>query len=140
MRKEKGKQLLVCAVGVILSCGSVYGINPFGLIFFSAMYMERTCRVILCPLITIAMTFALPIDQVVRYAIPMILTIVVVRLSEVQHRICRKWKGYVISGLGLLSMDITRRAMSIDGDTILIAGILECILVVSASFVVGGVI
>lgn len=140
MRKEKGKQLLICAVGAILSCGSIYGINPFGLVFFSAMYMERSCRVILCPLITIALTFALPIDQVVRYVIPMILTIVVVKLSEGQHRICRKWKGYVVSGLGLLSMDIAGSAFSTNPNMVLIAGVLESILVVSASFLVGGII
>ena len=140
MRKEKRKQLLICAVGAILSCGSLYGINPFGLVFFTAMYMERACRVILCPLITIALTFALPIDQVVRYVIPMLITIVVVRLLEGKHRICRKWKGYVISGLGLLTMDITKRALSVNGDTILIAGILESIFVVSAAFILGAVI
>lgn len=140
MRKEKGKQLLICAVGVLLSCGSIYGINPFGLIFFTAMYMEKSCRIILCPLITIALTFTLPIEQVVRYAVPMIATIVVVRLLEGRHRICRKWKGYVISGLGLLSMDIAGSALSPNPDMVLITGVLESILVISASFLTGGVI
>ncbi len=140
MRKEKGKQLLICAVGVMLSCGSIYGINPFGLIFFSAMYMERVCRIILCPLLTIALTFVLPLDQMLRYVIPMIVTIVVVRLLEGRHRICRKWKGYVISGLSLLSMDVAGSAFSANSDMVLITGVLESILVISASFLTGGIL
>lgn len=140
MKKERFKQLLLCAMGFVLSCGNVYGINPFGLVFFTAMYMEKIYRILLCPIVLVAMMFALPIEQVVRYGIPMFLVMVVVELSERQHRICRKWKGYLTAGVGLLLMDISARLLSPSGNEVLLAGAIESCLVVSASFIMGGLI
>ncbi|MFT3985146.1 MAG: SpoIIE family protein phosphatase [Lachnospiraceae bacterium] len=140
MRKGKVKQLIICALGFVVSCGSMYGINPFGLIFFAAMYMEKAMRLLLCPMLVAAMMLGLPLEQVFRYAVPMIITMVCVDLFERKSRICKKWKGYFIAGISLFLMDASTWLLMLTDADALIKGALEAAFVISGSYLLGGIL
>lgn len=140
MKRGKVKQLIICALGFVVSCGSVYGVNPFGLIFFAAMYMEKAMRLLLCPMLVAAMMLALPLEQVFRYAVPMIITMVCVDLFERNGRICKKWKGYLIAGISLFLMDASTWLLMLTDADALIKGALEAAFVISGAYLLGGVL
>lgn len=140
MKKGKVKQLVICAMGFVLSCGSLYGINPFGLIFFAAMYMEKAMRLLLCPMLVASMMLALPLEQVFRYAVPMIITMVCVDLFERKNRLCKKWKGYLTAGISLFLMDVSTWLLMLTDGEGLIKGALESAFVISGACLLGGVL
>ena len=114
--------------------------NPFGLIFFAAMYMEKAMRLLLCPMLVAAMMLALPLEQVFRYAVPMIITMVCVDLFERNGRICKKWKGYLIAGISLFLMDASTWLLMLTDADALIKGALEAAFVISGAYLLGGVL
>lgn len=140
MKRGKVRQLIICALGFVVSCGSMYGVNPFGLIFFAAMYMEKAMRLLLCPLLVAAMMLGLSVEQVFRYAVPMIITMVCVDLFERKSRICKKWKGYFIAGISLFLMDASTWLLMLTDAEALIKGALEAAFVISGSYILGGIL
>ncbi len=140
MKKGKMKQLIICALGFVISCGSIYGINPFVLLFFAAMYMEKAMRLLLCPMLVAAMMLSLSIEQVFRYAVPMIIMMVCVDLLERKNRICKKWKGYFIAGISLFLMDVSTWMLMLTNREDLFKGALEAVFVISGAFILGGIL
>ncbi|NLG05864.1 MAG: SpoIIE family protein phosphatase [Clostridia bacterium] len=140
MKREKRKELLICVMGIILSGGSIFGMNPFCLIFFTSMYMEKICRWFLMPCIAAVLFFTQPVDRMMRYLIPMIIVMFLVKMLEARHRICQKTKGYFLAGISLFVMDMSANALSVPGNNILPVGAVESILVISGSYVMGGMI
>lgn len=140
MKREKRKELLICVMGVILSGGSIFGMNPFCLIFFTSMYMEKICRWLLLPSIAVTLFFTQSVTRMVRYLIPMIMIMILVTMIESTHRICQKTKGYFLAGLSLFVMDLAANALMIGEKDLLYMGAVESILVISGSYVMGGIL
>ena len=127
-------------MGVILSGGSIFGMNPFCLIFFTSMYMEKICRWLLLPSIAVTLFFTQSVTRMVRYLIPMIMIMILVTMIESTHRICQKTKGYFLAGLSLFVMDLAANALMIGEKDLLYMGAVESILVISGSYVMGGIL
>ena len=135
MYKSVLKKIVINIVGVVLACIPFFGVYPFGIAYFTAVYMENAGRLTTFFVILASMIFTIPILQGAKYGISMLLVVILIGLMEANGQITKKGTGAFLAGLGVFLMNLSDNLLSVSDTTLLIKSALEGIFIFSTSII-----
>ncbi len=109
MKEWNLKRILLQMMGIIMARASFAGINPIGLAYFAAIYMEKKGRLLSMLAVCMGMLTVMPLIEAVRYFIVMAVISIVTSLIEYNG------KRITILAVSALSGSITAAMTLADG-------------------------
>ena len=97
MKEKLIRSSFILAVGTVLSGNVIMGIQSIGAIFFIAAFTEGIHRWLLFPFVLAAMSFHMTVEQLIKYGVGMIITMLIVIAGEKKWKRFHKEWGYICS-------------------------------------------
>lgn len=135
MNKNVLRKLCIYITGGVLSCIPFFGVYPFGIAFFTAVYMENIARFPIFLVVLSSMIVGIPFLHAARYGISMLLVIVLTGLLEANGGVTKKWIGALIAGMSVLLMNISDNLLLVSKTSLLIQALAESVFIFSTSIV-----
>lgn len=134
MKRENLKKAILQIIGAGLAGLTYLGYYPMGIAYFTGAYMEKVMRFLLFPVMAVAMSFFMPVVELVKYGLVMIVVMVFTGLLEANRKAVPKWIGSLIAGFGIVLMEVSRYLLTASGgEQRLVMGVLEGVLVICLS-------
>ncbi len=137
MKEKLIRSSFILAVGTVLSGNVIMGIQSIGAIFFIAAFTEGIHRWLLFPFVLAAMSFHMTVDQLIKYGVGMIITMLIVIAGEKKWKRFHKEWGYICMGGTLIAIAAGERWVKEGGNYFLIKGIVEGVFVMSSGYLLG---
>lgn len=129
MSAARIKRGIINGLGLLFGSISFLGCYPLGMAYFTAVCLEKMNPYVIYPLVMISIGFAAPLDDVIRYGIAMIITIITLEILEKQKKIVNTWLGGALAGGTLLTINLLYGLWKNQSMYFIAAGMLEGVLV-----------
>jgi stage II sporulation protein E len=135
MKELNFKRIIVNIMGVVMARAVFVGMNPIAIGYFAAVYLEKKGRITIMLSILVGMLTVLPIIDVAKYLIVMIVVSVITALIEYNNK--RVSIGIIgaVSGGVTAAMTITNGVLSQNAIYSLVLAMAEGIAVFAFSFI-----
>lgn len=137
---EKRRKILADVLGLLIGRGCMLGMNPIGMGYFLSVYVQEPRGLLLGACVLLGMSTAMEETEVIKYALSMLVTAVVLHLAEhTGKRLSTELKYAVGSGIGAV-MALTGGMFTVHYGTYIVMAVLEGILIfVFARLLQGGI-
>ncbi len=135
MKKISIKNLLLSGLGIALARATILGFNPIGVAYFAAMYLEKKTRYLVFPMVIIGMSTCMPMVDVIKYGIIMLLIALLTSIIEGKEGKIPSAAVGIISGVLTSILAITKAALDVSAQYFIIMAILEGIIVFTITIV-----
>lgn len=129
MKQINKRNLLVYLLGVIIARAALFDINPVAIGFFAAVFLERKTRGFIFLSTLVGIATVMPIVDVTKYGLIMIVIMLVTALIENQERKVSISLIGCLAGIVTVIMGITKGMMSTNVDFFIIIAVLEGLVV-----------
>lgn len=137
MKRQTTKQVIVSLLGLLACRVTFAGCYPLIPAYYAAGYLEGGARTLLTVMMFAGMAVMLPITDMVKYLMAMLVTMLVIRLAEWANKGCFTWVGAAAAGVSTTIISIFGGLMNLRTRTPTAISILEGVFVVTAAMVLG---
>ncbi len=136
MKKQKTKQVLVSLLGICMCKLTFAGCYPLIPAYFAAGCLEGPGRMLLAVMMFLGMAVFLPITVMVKYAMAILVTMVIIRLAEWANKGCFTWVGAMAAGVSTAALSIFGGLMDLKNQTPVLIAILEGAFIFGATMII----
>lgn len=140
MNKWRTKHIIVSLIGIAACKISFAGCFPFIPAYFAAAYLENGGRIFLTVCMLLGMAFMLPVSIMAKYVMAILVTMVVVRLSELVSKGCYTWMAALAAGGATAVLSAGGELLQAGNKQELLAGAMEGLFVFAGTMVISRVI
>ncbi len=137
MKRQTTKQVMMSLLGLAACKVSFAGCYPLIPAYFSAGFLEGGGRAMFSTMMMLGMAVFLPITEMAKYLMILIVTALVIRLAEWANKGCFAWVGALAAGASSTLVGIFGGLMDFKTRTPTLVGILEGVFVFGASMLIG---
>lgn len=137
MKRQTTKQVITALLGLLMCRVTFAGCYPLIPAYYAAGYLEGGARPLLTILMIVGMAVMLPITDMVKYLMAMLVTMLVIRLAEWANKGCFTWIGAAAAGVSMMVVSSFGGLMNLRTRTPTVINILEGVFVVTAAMVLG---
>lgn len=140
MNKWRTKHIIVSLIGIAACKVSFAGCFPFIPAYFAAAYLENGGRVFLSICMLLGMAFILPVSIVAKYVMAILVTMVVIHLSELVSKGCYTWMAALAAGGATAVLSVGGEMLQPGNGQELLAAAMEGIFVFAATMVLSRIL
>lgn len=129
MKKRKWKEIVMYALAVLVAKVEFVGCFPLIPAFFTVAYMEEINRTLLLIFSIFGMALFIPVQEMAKYTMAILVTAVVIKLIEWANKTCRIWVGAVSMGGSVCLVAMAGELLQVRNRMVIWMGILEALLV-----------
>ena len=129
MNKQRVKQILILVAGFLVCRLPFAGCYPFVPAYFAAAFLEEVPRTALAIAMFAGMAVFLPITQVAKYGMAVLVILVVVKLTEWVEKGCYSWFTALAAGISTAALSVSGRLLFLKDSLSYTVGILEGLLI-----------
>lgn len=129
------RKVLINVIGVIMARAVFMGINPIPIGYFSAVYLEPKGRILILLSVIIGLFTKMPLLDVVKYTIAMVVFTVIVALIEYSRKKVTQVSAAALSGGITAAMTISYGLLTENIKEYMWIGILEGIIIFASALV-----
>lgn len=129
MKEFNKRNILISMLGFVLSRAMLYTLNPIAIAYFTAVYTEKSTRVYIFLSTLIGMITMMPMTDVIKYGLIMIIIMVINALVENSKGQVSVLKLSLISGIVTTAMSFTKGMLYVDIKYYILMAIVEGIAV-----------
>lgn len=133
--KTKLKNTALHITGLIMGAISIYGCYPFGISYFAALSMAYGDWYYIFPIVVLGMLATAPVISAIKYAIAMLLCLILSGLVEARKGICSKGQMALICGGSIFVMSVTEYLLFMKETVYLYYGMAEGVLAASLTVI-----
>ena len=137
MKRQTTKQAVMSLLGLAACRVTFAGCYPLIPAYFSAGFLEGGNRAMFSTMMMLGMAVFLPITEMAKYLMILIVTALVIRLAEWANKGCFAWVGALAAGASSTLVGIFGGLMDFKTRTPALVGILEGVFVFGASMLIG---
>ena len=140
MKRQTTKQVLVSLLGIAMCEITFAGCYPFIVAYFAAGCLEGSGRILLAMMMFFGMAVLLPITAMAKYAMAILVTMILIYLVEWANKGCFTWIGALVAGTSTALLSIFGGLMNLKDQTSVFISVLEGIFIMGATMVISRVI
>lgn len=125
MKRIKTKEMMIYLIGLAMCNVNIAGCYPIVLSYFTAMYMEMNKRLLTLVLTYLGMVIFLPVTQLGRYGIAVVVTAIMIGLLEWMNKHCRIQTSAVLAGVVITVISLSGCLLTISNKTQIVSYVLE---------------
>ncbi len=129
MNKGKWKEVVMYGLAVAAAKGEFAGCYPLIAGFFATSYMEEINRTLLLIFTIFGMALFVPVQAMAKYTMVILVTAVVIKLTEWANKTCRTSIGAVAAGMGVFLITMAGEMLQVHNRATIWMGVLESLLV-----------
>lgn len=129
MKRLNIKNIGVNLLGMVLARALLYTLNPIGIGYFAAVYMEKGQRALIFMATIIGMSTIMPFIDVAKYGLIMLIIMVIIGLVEKKNKRLMVVVIGSIAGIVTTAMELTKNALYVNNSSYLWIALLEGITV-----------
>ena len=135
MKRAKWKELVMYGLAIGSAKWGVAGCFPLIPGFFAAAYMEEINRTLLLIFSIFGMALFVPVQEMAKYTVAILVTAVAVKLTEWADKSCRTWVGAAAAAVSIGVVTLAGELLMIRNRTAIWMGALEAALVFTLVYV-----
>ena len=135
MKRLKTKQIITYFVGMLICRVSFAGCYPIIPAYFAAVYLQDQGRAAFTFFLYLGMVLFLPITQTAKYAMAVLVTFVVIKMSEWVNRHCKVTLAAGTAGVATAVLSVFGGVFNWMNDRKPVSGILEGIFIFGLTMV-----
>ena len=135
MKRLKTKQIITYFVGMLICRVSFAGCYPIIPAYFAAVYLQDQGRAAFTFFLYLGMVLFLPITQTAKYAMAVLVTFVVIKMSEWVNRHCKVTLAAGTAGVATAVLSVFGGVLNWMNDRKPVSGILEGIFIFGLTMV-----
>lgn len=129
MRESIIKKIGIQMMGILAALCMTFSYNPIGFSYFAAVYLEKSQRLFIFPIVLITIALTMPFLSAIKYLLAMLVTTILVGLIESKKGVCGKYLGGLLAGASVMSIQIGGALMAPKPARGILVGILEGCLI-----------
>lgn len=135
MKRIKTKQIFTYLLGMLLCKVSFAGCYPIIPAYFAAVYLQDQGRAAFTFFLYLGMILFLPLTETAKYAMAVLFTFVVIRMSEWMNKRCQASVAAAAAGVGTAVLSVFGGVLNWSNERSPISGILEGIFIFGLAMV-----
>lgn len=128
MNKRKWKEIGMYVLAVLTAKVTFVGCFPLIPAFFAIAYMEELNRTLLLIFSIFGMALFVPVQAMAKYTMVILVTAVVIKLTEWANKTCRTWVGAASAGISVFLIALAGELLQIRNRAVIWMGVLEAVL------------
>ena len=140
MKRQTTKQVLVSLLGICMCKITFAGCYPLIVAYFAAGCLEGSGRILLTVMMLFGMAVLLPITAMAKYAMAILVTLVMIKLVEWANKGCFTWVGALVAGASTALLGVFGGLMNLKDQTSVIVGVLEGVFILGATMVISRIL
>ncbi|MBU5334283.1 stage II sporulation protein E [Anaerocolumna aminovalerica] len=135
MKEISMRKIIVNLMGVMIGRAVFAGINPIGIAFFTAVYIDKKGRLAILISVLLGMATVYPVTEVVKYSIVMAVIAIIVILLEYSNKRLPIGAVAGVSGGVTMFMSIANGLLKVNAKDYILMGIAEGIAIFALTFI-----
>lgn len=123
------REVLVNIVGIVLARAMIFSVNPIAMGYFAAVYVEKRTRVAIFLCTLMGMATVMPIVDVVKYGLVMLVVVVITKLAEHNKGRIRIPVMGCVAGAVTIGLNMTKGLLYTNYQYYFIMAVLEGVLI-----------